>query len=251
VLPESSLFSIQLLINFSATDSYRIGDTRQPIVVRPTLPIHRHSTKLSVIEGSVDEHATASESTADPEDQESMPATSPTQATIPGAHSQALGSSPLVIDTLAIPPVVPRRTSSEGAVVPDEHARTSMMTNTSGQSRMSGLSDFPVPPIESAAFALSPSETVQSYLPPRALSPVPPASPASVLSVEPPSPVAEPDEGEDQSVSEHHHAFSALAMTSTPVREYRSNRATFGPDADIARQWTEREHSSTPTTEED
>jgi hypothetical protein len=243
------LLCFQPLINFSATDSYRIGDTRQPIVVRPTLPVHRHSTKLSVIEGSVDEHATASESTADPEDQESMPATSPTRATIPGApHNQTAGHPAHAIDTLAIPQVVPRPTSSEGAVVPDEHARTSMMTNTSGQSRMSGLSDFPVPPIESAAFALSPSEAVQSA---RSLSPVPPASPASVLSVEPPSPVAEPDEGEDQSVSEHHHAFSALAMASTPVREYRSNRATFGPDADIARQWTEREHSSTPTTEED
>jgi hypothetical protein len=114
---------------------------------------------------------------------------------------------------------------------------------------MSGLSDFPVPPIELAAFALTPSDVVQAYLPPRGSSPVPPASPVSVLSVEPPSPVAEPDEEEDRSVSEH-HAFSSLAMTSTPVREYRSNRATFGPDAEIARQWTEREHSTTPTTEE-
>jgi hypothetical protein len=203
-----------------------------------------------VIEGSVDEHATASESAADPEDQESMPALSPTQVTIPGApRDQASRHGPLVLDTLNIPVGGTRRTSSERAVS-DAYARTSMMTNTSGQSRMSELSDFPVPPIESAAFALTPSGLVQAYFPPRASSPGQPASPVSVLSVEPPSPVPEPDEGEDRSVSEHHHASSPLAMTSTPIREYQSNRATFGPDAEIARQWAERDHSSIPTTEE-
>jgi len=220
-------------------------------MVRPTLPILRHSTKLSVIEGSVDEHATASESTADPEDQASLPATSPTRATLFGApEAQFSPPAPLVLDTLNIPTVGTRRASSERAAVSDSYARTSMMTSTSGQSRISNLSDFPVPPIESAALALNSSDGAEYHVPPPASSPVQPASPASVLSVEPPSPVAEQDDTEDQSVSENHHAFGSSAMASTPVREYRSNRATFGPDADIARQWTEREQSSTPTTEE-
>ena len=234
--------------NFYKVEPYRIGTTRQPIAVRPTLPTLRHSTKLSVIEGSVDEHATASESTPDPEEQESIPATSPTRATAFDTRvARVTGASPLALDTLNIPSDPSRRASSERAV---GYARTSLMTNTSGQSRMSDLSDFPAPPIESAAFALTPSDLVQSYFPPRTSSPIVPASPASLLSVEPPSPLVEPDEGEDRSISDHHQAFSSLSMTSTPVREYRSNRATFGPDADIVRQWSERERNTTPTTEE-
>ncbi|KIM23259.1 hypothetical protein M408DRAFT_265203 [Serendipita vermifera MAFF 305830] len=235
----------------SLVEPYRIGDTRQPIVARPTLPIMRHSTKLSVIEGSIDEHATASESTPDPEDQQSAPATSPTRATIPEAHAhQNTGYPPLTLDTLNIPSNQSRRASSERAVAPEGYARTSLMTDVSGQSRMSHLSDFPAPPVQSTSFALTPSDALQTYFPPRRSSPVPPASPASLLSVEPPSPVVEPDEGEDRSISEHHQAFPSLTSPSTPVREYRSNRATFGPDADIARQWAERERTYTPSTEE-
>jgi hypothetical protein len=199
----------------------------------PVMPIRRHSTKLSVIEGSVDEHATASESTPD---QESVPPTSPTQPDLnqpPPMHALPNTSTPARLDSLPIPSTGRPRTSSEFAVGTDGNARTSMMTNTSGQSRISNLSDFPDPPAERRQFVLTPSNVLENHpLPPRPSSPVPPASLGSPLSAEPPTPSVEFHEGEDRSVSEHQH--QALQRSETrPSREYRSNRSTFGPDSEI------------------
>jgi hypothetical protein len=216
----------------------------------PVMPIHRHSTKLSVIEGSVDDHATASESTPDPADQDSVPPTSPTQPDIiqrPPIPPLPSTPPPVHLDSLLIPSMSRTRTSSEVAVGTDPNPRTSMMTNTSGQSRISNLSDFPDPPAERKQFILNPSNLLENYpLPPRPSSPVPPASPGSPLSVEPPTPSPEFHEGEERSLSERQH--HALQMSE--IREYRSNRSTFGPDSDIAAQWTDRQFDATLNREE-
>jgi hypothetical protein len=210
-----------------------------PVPVMPTL---RHSTKLSVIEGSVDGHGTASESTPDPADQQSVSPTSPTQPDLiqpPPMQALRSTSAPVRLDSLLIPGTDRPRTSSEMAVGADPNARTSMMTNTSGQSRISNLSDFPAPPVEQTQFVLTPSNILENYpLPPRPSSPAPPASPGSALSAEPPTPSVEFHEGGDH--SEHQHRMSEMQ----PSREYRSNRSTFGPDSEIATQWTDQFNTS-------
>lgn len=218
----------------------------------PIVPIHRHSTKLSVIEGSVDDHATASESTG-PGDQESVLATSPTRREFIEQSQSHLASgtlTPAPLDKLAIPSQAWSRTSSERAVAPDANARTSMMTATSGQSRISNLSDFPAPPLGPTAFLLASSNVLDNPFAARFSSFDPPVSPVSHHSVEPPTLSASSwASAEDRSVSEHHH--QQLAMSDLgPEREFRANRATFGPGSEIASQWAERRMAATPTTEE-
>lgn len=211
-----------------------------PIAV---VPIHRHSTKLSVIEGSIDEHATASESTGE---RDSLPALSPLSPTRPsmeppeGAFTSS-GTLPH-LEKLSIPSYARHRTSSEAAVAGDGQARISMMTSTSGQSRMSGLSEFPIPPMESTSLALTPSNVLQAYFPPRQASPD--VGALSPVSVEPPSSVGDGEEQEEMSVSEHHHVITAAP------RSYNSNRATFGPESEMAMEWTDRLSAGTPPIED-
>jgi hypothetical protein len=230
-------------------DQYRLVETRQPLMPRPIIPIHRHSTKLSVIEGSVDEHATASESTPDHDDVTSVRAASPTRPERPPPHTALASSGTLPVtnpEGLRIPLSRPHRTSSERAIGP-EGARISIITDISAQSRMSNLSDFPTPPNDSAAFALTPSAALPSYFPPRPISIGVPTSPVSAVSVEPPSSIADFDEGGDQSISDHQHVTASTAVT---TEGYRSNTPTFGPNTEMAIEWAEPRHVSTPTTEE-
>lgn len=212
-----------------------------PIAVAP---IHRHSTKLSVIEGSIDEHATASESTGERDSLIALSPLSPTRPSMDRSEGVVASSGTLPqVDTLSIPNYARHRTSSEAAVAGEGHARISMMTSTSGQSRMSGLSDFPIPPMmEATAVALTPSNVLQAYFPPRQLSPE--AAPISPVSVEPPSSAGDGEDQEEMSVSENHHVISA-------PRSYNSNRATFGPDTEMAREWTDRLSSGTPLPEDE
>ncbi|KAG8833353.1 hypothetical protein FRC17_010822 [Serendipita sp. 399] len=231
-------------------DNYRIVNTRPALLPRPVNPIHRHSTKLSVIEGSVDDHATASESTPDPTEAQSIRAISPTRTSTsdPRASVQLSNTLPVILDPFGIPVYARRnRTSSERAVVSEGMLRTSMVTNVSDQSRMSGLSDFPIPPM-GTSFAHAPANPMAAYVPQRPLSP----TPVSPLSAEPPSPAVEFVEDDELSISDHHHGLSAANRNaSSRSGSFRANRATFGPDAEITRQWAAQEHPpSTPTTEE-
>ena len=208
---------------------------------RSILPVHRHSTKLSVIEGSIDEHATASESTV--EDGESVSASSPIRPDLREAiHSS--GTLPTAHYMLDVPSQTHRRrTSSERAVVPEGFARMSILTSTSGQSRMSNLSEFPVPPLETAEFTLSPSNVLNlEYFPTRRVS----STPVSPLSAEPGSPTAEESDSDEGRGDD-----SRRSSTSRPFRE---NRSTFGPDTEVAREWAQRQReldrSASPTAGE-
>ncbi|CCA72534.1 hypothetical protein PIIN_06471 [Serendipita indica DSM 11827] len=232
-------------------EPYSIVNPRLPMLPRSIVPIRRHSTKLSVIEGSIDDHATASESTA--EDRESVSASSPIR---PGFREDqgaihSSGTLPTVHHKLHVPSQTHRRaTSSERAVAPEGFARTSFMTSTSGQSRMSNLSDFPVPPVETADFTLTPSNVLSmDYFPPRLTSP----TPVSPLSAEPGSPTA--DDVENASDSDGERGNGDDSRRSSSHRAFRENRSTFGPDTDVAREWAQHQRqlddrSPTPTTEE-
>ncbi|KAG8823622.1 hypothetical protein FRC18_010706 [Serendipita sp. 400] len=231
-------------------DNYRLVDSRPALLPRPVAPIHRYSTKLSVIEGSIDDHATASESTPDPTEAQSVRAVSPTSPTRSEARASMQYSStlPAIIDSLGIPLYARRRrTSSERAVAADGAHRTSVVTNVSDQSRMSNLSEFPAPPVGSSSLVFTPATTMAAYFPPRPSSPIP----VSPMSVEPPSPAVEVVDDDESSLSDYQHNLSAVNRSANSRSgSFRANRSTFGPESEITREWAEQEHPSTPTTEE-
>lgn len=184
----------------------------------PTVPgpITRHSTQLSVIEGSIDSHATASNSGTEQEEE------------LEDAPAEALAAP----DAEAAIQTTPRSPNQLLSPVQDTQARTSVLTSTSGASRMSGLSDFPTPPLQAPVFALTPAQTLQSYFPPQDVTQ---QDQPRTASASPTSPPAADVEGDESSVG--HHARN-------PSPAFNAKRSTFGPDSEIAKAWTSRTEMS-------
>jgi len=202
------------------------------------------STQLSVIEGS-DDHLPATDSSPSAEslerhhDNEELESTfrqSAADSTRTDDMDDELGfSSPQSSTqrtTLGVPPLVIRGSLTAPSSADPYRTRTSMATSGTDFSRISGLSDFPAPPIDENEYQFTPGELPvhQSYFQVASSSASPSTTPLSRQTFEENDPEVQ-ERNRDSVLS---GADEPNPPSKAPQTSYRS---TFGTDDEVIRSW--------------
>jgi hypothetical protein len=223
-------------------DTYRIVTVQESLL--PTTEFNHYrprSTQLSVIEGS-DDHLPANTSSPsvvsfeqhiNPEEPENV-TRQYTDALAGGDMNDdpsSSGAQPAIQRaTLEVPQPVIRDSLTAPSSVDPYQMRTSMATSGTDFSRISGLSDFPAPPVNQNELQLTPGDlTVRETYFSVDSSASPPTSPLSAQTFE-------EDDPEVQGRTRD-SILSGSDELDRPPMAPQSYRSTFGADDEIIRSW--------------
>lgn len=230
-------------------DSYRLVTVRESLLPTTEFTLYRpRSTQLSVIEGS-DDHlpsntsSPSAESLGRPNDSEAPESAIRQSADVstrtddvdeeptfsPAQYSTSTSAQRM---TLEVPQQVIRDSLTAPSSADPYQTRTSMATSGTDFSRMSGLSDFPAPPVNQNEYQPPPND-----LPVR-LSYFQPASSSATPSSTPLSPQTFEDADSEVQERARDSVLSDVDGPGSPsVVPRASYRSTFGTDDDVIRRW--------------
>jgi hypothetical protein len=230
-------------------DSYRIVAVQESLLPTTEFTLYRpRSTQLSVIEGS-DDHLPSNTDSASVESfgqqnnsegpesvlRQSGDASTRTDDMDDGTTFSPAHSSLQRMMMLEVPQQIVRHSLTAPSSADPYQTRTSMATSGTDFSRISGLSDFPAPPINQDDYQLTPGDypVRHSYFQPSS-----PGNGSASPSTTPLSP--QTFEEDDLEVHERTRdsALSGSDELDPPLNiPQASHRSTFGTDNEVIRNW--------------